>query len=174
MNRKTREEELPHSEGGFMAIERVKDYLRKFNMDSKVIEFPVSSATVELAAQAAGVIPARICKTLSFRAPTGCILIGIAGDAKIDNSKFKSTFGFKASMLTPEEVLGYTGYEVGGVCAFGIEGSDVKIYTDVSMKRFDTVFPACGSANSAIELTCDELFNLSKALEWIDVCKGWQ
>ena len=157
-----------------MAIDRVKEYLKQFNKDDCVLEFPVSSATVELAAQAAGVIPARICKTLSFRAPTGCILIGIAGDAKIDNSKFKSVFGFKASMLTPDEVLDYTGYEVGGVCAFGIKRSDVKVYTDVSMKRFDTVFPACGSANSAIELTCDELFTLSKALEWIDVCKGWQ
>ena len=157
-----------------MAIEKAKEYLKQFNKEDKVIEFPVSSATVELAAQAAGVIPARICKTLTFRAPTGCILIGTAGDAKIDNSKFKSAFGFKASMLTPAEVMDYTGYEVGGVCAFGIERSDVKIYTDVSMKRFDTVFPACGSANSAIELTCDELFNLSKALEWIDVCKGWQ
>ena len=157
-----------------MAVERVREYLKQFNKEGKVIEFPVSSATVELAAQAAGVIPARICKTLSFRAPIGCILIGTAGDAKIDNSKFKSAFGFKASMLTPEEVLDYTGYEVGGVCAFGIERSDVKIYTDVSLKRFDTIFPACGSANSVIELTCDELFSLTKALEWIDVCKGWQ
>jgi len=157
-----------------MAIDQVRNYLKQFNMESKVLEFTVSSATVELAAEAAGVIPARICKTLSFRAPTGCILIETAGDAKIDNSKFKSVFGFKASMLTPEEVLDYTGYEVGGVCAFGVERSDVKIYADISMKRFDTVFPACGSANSAIELTCNELFDLSKALEWIDVCKGWQ
>jgi len=157
-----------------MSIDSAKEYLKQFNKDGSVLEFPVSSATVELAAQAAGVIPARICKTLSFRASTGCILIGIAGDAKIDNSKFKSAFGFKASMLTPEEVLDYTGYEVGGVCAFGIKRSDVKIYTDVSLKRFDTVFPACGSANSAIELTCDELFELTKALKWVDVCKGWQ
>jgi len=157
-----------------MAIEKVKEYLKQFNMDGKVIEFSVSSATVELAAEAAGVIPARICKTLSFRAPEGCILIETAGDAKIDNSKFKSFFGFKASMLTPEEVLDYTGHEVGGVCAFAIERSDVKVYADISMKRFDTVFPACGSANSAIKLTCDELFYMSKALEWVDVCKGWQ
>jgi len=157
-----------------MAIDKVKNYLKQFNMDSKVIEFSVSSATVELAAEAAGVIPARICKTLSFRSPTGCILIETAGDTKIDNSKFKRFFGFKAGMLTPEEVLDYTGHEVGGVCAFGIERSDVKVYADISMKRFDTVFPACGSANSAIELTCYELFDLSKALEWVDICKGWQ
>ena len=157
-----------------MAVDKVKEYLKQFNMECKVIEFPVSSATVELAAEATGVIPARICKTLSFRAPIGCVLIQTAGDAKIDNVKFKSVFGFKARMLNPVEVLDYTGYEVGGVCAFGIDRSDVKIYADVSMKRFDTVFPACGSANSAIELTCGELFSLSKALEWIDVCTGWQ
>ena len=155
-----------------MAIDKVKEYLKQFNMDGNVIEFPVSSATVELAAEAAGVIPARICKTLSFRSPAGCILIETAGDVKIDNGKFKSVFGFKASMLNQDEVLDYTGHEVGGVCAFGIERSDVKVYMDISLKRFDTVFPACGSENSAIELTCGELFCLSRALEWIDVCKG--
>jgi len=148
--------------------------MKQFNMDHKVLEFPVSSATVELAAQAVGVIPARICKTLSFKSPEGCILIETAGDAKIDNSKFKQQFGFKASMLAPEEVLEFTGHEIGGVCAFAIDNSGVKVYTDVSMKRFDTVFPACGSSNSAIELTCDELHNISKAIEWIDVCKGWE
>jgi prolyl-tRNA editing enzyme YbaK/EbsC (Cys-tRNA(Pro) deacylase) len=157
-----------------MAIDKVREYMKQFNMEDKVLEFPVSSATVELAAEAVGVIPARICKTLSFKSAEGCILIETAGDAKIDNSKFKSFFGIKAKMLTPEEVLEYTGHEIGGVCAFAIERSDVKVYTDVSMKRFDTVFPACGSSNSAIELTCDEIFTISKAIEWIDVCKDWE
>ena len=157
-----------------MAISKVREYLEKFNMQDKILEFPVSTATVELAAEAAGVIPARICKTVSFKSPEGCVLIETAGDVKIDNSKFKNFFGFKAKMLTPDEVLHYTGHEVGGVCAFAIERSDVKVYTDVSMKRFNTIFPACGSSNSAIEMTCDELFAISEALEWIDVCKGWE
>jgi len=157
-----------------MSIDKVREYMKQFNMEHKILEFPVSSATVELAAEAAGVIPARICKTLSFKSPEGCILIETAGDTKIDNGKFKQQFGFKATMLTPDEVLLYTGYEIGGVCAFGVDRGDVKVYTDVSMKRFDTVFPACGSSNSAIELTCDELFNISKAIGWIDVCKGWE
>ena len=152
-------------------IEKVREYMKQFGKEDKILEFPVSSATVELAAEAAGVIPARICKTLSFRGPEGCILIEAAGDMKIDNGKFKQFFGFKASMLTPEEVLDYTGHEVGGVCAFAIEREDVKVYTDISMKRFGTVFPACGSGNSAIELTCDEIHEMSKAIEWIDVCK---
>ena len=157
-----------------MAIDKVKEYLKQFNMEDKVLEFPVSSATVELAAEAVGVIPARICKTLSFKSPEGCILIETAGDAKIDNAKFKSFFGLKAKMLTPDEVLEYTGHEIGGVCAFAIDRDDVKVYTDISMKRFDTIFPACGSSNSAIELTCDEIFKISKAIEWIDVCKDWE
>jgi prolyl-tRNA editing enzyme YbaK/EbsC (Cys-tRNA(Pro) deacylase) len=156
-----------------MAIEKVREYLKQFNMSDKILEFPVSSATVELAAEAVGVIPARICKTLSFKSQDGCILIQTAGDTKIDNSKFKGFFGFKAKMLTPEELLEYTGHGVGGVCAFAIQRDDVRVYADISMKRFDTVFPACGSSNSAIELTCDELFEISKALEWIDVCKDW-
>ena len=157
-----------------MAIDKVREYMKQFNMEDKILEFPVSSATVELAAEAVGVIPARICKTLSFKSPDGCILVETAGDTKIDNSKFKHFFGLKAKMLTPEEVLEYTGHEVGGVCAFAIERNDVKIYTDVSMKRFDTVFPACGSSNSAIELTCDELHRMSGAVEWIDICKDWE
>lgn len=154
-----------------MAIDRVREYMKQFGKADAILEFPVSSATVELAAEAAGVIPARICKTLSFRSPEGCILIQTAGDTKIDNGKFKQFFGFKASMLTPEEVFDYTGHEVGGVCAFAIERSEVKVYTDVSMQRFETVFPACGSSNSAIELSCDEIYKISGAIEWIDVCK---
>jgi len=157
-----------------MSISKVREYLKQFDMQDRVMEFPVSSATVEQAAKAAGVIPARICKTLSFSAPDGCILIETAGDSRIDNGKFKKFFGFKASMLSPGDVLSYTGHEIGGVCAFAIERDDVKVYTDISMKRFDTVFPACGSDNSAIELTCDEIHRISKALEWVDVCKDWE
>ncbi len=155
-----------------MAIEKVRDYFRQFGMEDKIMEFDVSSATVDLAAIAVGVEGARICKTLSFKdGEDGCILIQTAGDTKIDNRKFKDTFGFKAKMLTPDEVIAFTGHAVGGVCAFGIENPNVKIYCDESMKRFETVFPACGSDNSAIELTCDELYQYSKAIGWIDVCK---
>ena len=154
-----------------MAIEKVRAYFEQLGIADRIQEFDVSSATVELAAQAVGVEGARICKTLSFKSPEGCILIQTAGDTKIDNSKFKGFFGMKAKMLSPEEVLMYTGHAVGGVCAFAVENPQVKIYCAQSLKRFDTVFPACGSANSAIELTCSELFNYSRALEWIDVSK---
>ncbi len=154
-----------------MSIEKVREYFSQYNLEDKIMEFDVSSATVDLAAEAVGVIPARICKTLSFKSQEGCILIETAGDTKIDNRKFKDTFGFKAKMLTAEEVIEYTGHAIGGVCAFAIERQDVKVYSDVSMKRFETVFPACGSSNSAIELTCDELHKYSRSLEWIDVCK---
>jgi len=154
-----------------MAIDKVRTYFKQIGIEEKILEFPVSSATVELAAEAAGVIPARICKTISFKSPEGCILIETAGDTKVDNSKFKKYFGFKAKMLTPDQVLEYTGHAVGGVCAFAIEHRDVKIYSDVSLQRFDTVFPACGSSNSAIELTCEEVHQYSNSLEWIDVCK---
>ncbi|GHU50873.1 proline--tRNA ligase [Clostridia bacterium] len=156
-----------------MAIDIVREHLKKWNMEDKILEFPVSSATVELAAEAAGVIPARICKTISFKDAEGCILVETAGDAKIDNGKFKAAFGLKAKMLTPEEVLEYTGHEVGGVCAFGIKRTDVRVFADTSLKRFTTVFPACGSSNSAVELTPDVLFEMSGAIEWVDVCKEW-
>lgn len=142
-------------------------------MDDKILEFPTSSATVELAAQAVGVIPARIAKTLSFQTPDGCILVVAAGDAKIDNSKFKAYFHTKAKMLSPEEVVQQVGHAVGGVCPFGVNDG-VKTYLDCSLKRFDTVYPACGSANSAIALSCDQLQTLSNAQAWVDVCKGWQ
>lgn len=155
-----------------MAIEKVREYFRQYGMEDKILEFDVSSATVDLAAKAVGVEGARICKTLSFKTPEGgCILIETAGDGKIDNRKFKDTFGFKAKMLTAEEVVEFTGHAIGGVCAFAIERDDVKAYTDVSLKRFATVFPACGSSNSAIELTCDQLHEYSHAEGWIDVCK---
>lgn len=154
-----------------MAIEKVKEYFREFNKEKDILEFPVSSATVELAAQALNTEQARICKTLSFKSEEGCILICTAGDARIDNKKFKTFFGLKAKMLLPEEVIEFTGHAIGGVCPFGISNKNVKVYNDISMKRFDTVFPACGSSNSAIELSPDELFKYSNAIDWIDVCK---
>lgn len=153
-----------------MSIEKGRAYFRQFGMEDRVREFTVSSATVELAALALGVEGARIAKTLSFKSGDGCILILAAGDARIDNHKFKEKFHMKAKMLTPDEVLILVGHPVGGVCPFGInEGIDV--YLDDSLKRFETVFPAVGSPSSAIELNLDELFKYSNAVEWIDVCK---
>jgi len=154
-----------------MSIEKVREYFRPLGREQDIMEFPVSSATVELAAQAVGVEPARIAKTLSFKKGDGCILIVTAGDTKIDNHKFKAKFAMKAKMLTPDEVESLVGHAIGGVCPFGVNYDQVEVYTDCSMQRFTTVFPACGSSNSAIELTCDELFDYSHSLEWIDVCK---
>ena len=155
-----------------MAIEKVRDYFRQFGIEDRILEFEVSSATVDLAAKAVGVEGARICKTLSFKdGEDGCILIQTAGDTKIDNRKFKDTFGQKAKMLSAEEVVEFTGHAIGGVCAFAIDNPKVKVYCDESLKRFETVFPACGSSNTAIELTCDELFRYSNAIGWINVCK---
>lgn len=156
-----------------MSIERVRAYFRSLGREGDILEFPVSSATVDLAAQAVGVIPARIAKTLSFLVDDGCVLIVAAGDAKIDNPKYKAMFHTKAKMLTPEQAQELTGHAVGGVCPFA-NPEGVRTYLDVSLKRFDTVFPAAGSSNSAIELTCDELEQYSHSLGWIDVCKGWQ
>lgn len=156
-----------------MSIDNVRKYLTQFNRENDILEFPVSSATVQLAAEALNVIPARITKTLALKDGDGCMVIAVAGDGKIDNKKFKTEFGFKAKMLSPEETLEMTGHAVGGVCPFDLpEG--VKAYCDISMKRFDTVFPACGSSNSAIEVTCDELFEYSNAVKWIDICKDWE
>ncbi len=156
-----------------MSIDNVRKYLTRFNRENDILEFPVSSATVQLAAEALNVIPARITKTLALKDGDGCMVIAVAGDGKIDNKKFKTEFGFKAKMLSPEETLEMTGHAVGGVCPFALpEG--VKAYCDISMKRFDTVFPACGSSNSAIEVTCDELFEYSNAVKWIDICKDWE
>ena len=155
-----------------MAIEKVRAFFRDLGMEERIQEFDVSSATVELAAQAVGVEGARICKTLSFKdGEDGCILIQTAGDTKIDNRKFKDTFGQKAKMLTAEEVVEFTGHAIGGVCAFAIENPRVRVFCDVSMKRFETVFPACGSSNSAIELTIAELEKYSGFIAWVDVCK---
>lgn len=156
-----------------MSIERVREYFRSLGREQDILEFSVSSATVELAAQAVGVIPARIAKTLSFLVEDGCVLVVAAGDAKVDNSKYKAFFHTKAKMLTPEQAVEMTGHAVGGVCPFA-NPEGVKTYLDVSLRRFDTVFPAAGSSNSAIELTCPELEQYSGSLAWIDVCKGWQ
>lgn len=154
-----------------MAIDLVKEYFNKFDMKDKVLEFDVSSATVELAAKALNTEGARIAKTLSFKdkaEDNNCILVVTAGDARIDNKKFKAEFNQKAKMLSADEVEEFTNHKIGGVCPFA-NPQGVKTYLDVSMKMFDTVFPACGSANSAIELTCDELFRYSNALKWVDV-----
>jgi prolyl-tRNA editing enzyme YbaK/EbsC (Cys-tRNA(Pro) deacylase) len=157
-----------------MSFESVKAHFKQWNREDDVMEFETLSATVEQAADTIGVTPARIAKTLSFRGEEEkAILIVAAGDAKIDNKKFRHTFGFKARMLTPDEVLEQTGHVIGGVCPFGLK-SELDVYLDVSMKRFATLFPACGSTNSAIELTCDEIFQYSFAKEWVDVCKGWE
>lgn len=156
-----------------MSLESVKNHFKKWNRENDVMEFDESSATVEMAADVIGVIPARIAKTLSFRGEgEKAILVVAAGDAKVDNKKFRHTFGLKARMLSAEEVLEQTGHMVGGVCPFGL-ANELAVYLDVSMKRFDTLFPACGSTNSAIELTCEEIQEYSFAKEWVDVCKGW-
>ncbi len=156
-----------------MSIEIVRKYFRGYGMEDRILEFDVSSATVELAAQAVGCEPARIAKTLSFKVEDQPILIVAAGDAKIDNPKYKAKFHKKAQMLKPEEVTEFIGHAVGGVCPFGVPDS-VDVYLDESLRRFKTVFPAAGSANSAIELSMEELEKYSHAMEWIDVCKGWQ
>ena len=146
---------------------------RPLGREGDILEFPVSSATVELAAQAVGVIPARIAKTLSFLVDGVCVLIVAAGDAKIDNSKYKGFFHTKAKMLTQEQAREMTGHAVGGVCPFGIDNPAVTAYLDVSLRRFDTVYPAAGNAASAVRLNCEELFALSNSAGWIDVCKNW-
>lgn len=155
-----------------MAIAKVKEYFKKYNMENRVQEFEVSSATVELAAEALHCEPCRIAKTLSFMVDGHPVLIVAAGDAKIDNPKYKAQFGTKAKMLSPEEAETMIGHAVGGVCPFAVN-DNVTIYLDESLKRFQTVFPACGSSNSAIELTIEELEQYSAFHSWIDVCKGW-
>lgn len=153
-----------------MSIERVREYLKEFDMDTKIREFSVSSATVALAAEALGCEPARIAKSLAFKTDSGCIMVVAAGDARVDNKKYKAQFGLKAKMLTVDETYEMTGHMVGGVCPFALpEG--VRVYFDESLKRFETVFPACGSTNSAIELTIAELERLVPSAEWVSVCK---
>ena len=153
-----------------MSIERVREYFKGFGIEDRILEFPVSSATVDLAAKALGVEPNRIAKTLSFKIGEQCILIVAAGGAKIDNSKYKAQFHTKAKMLTFDEAAEMVGHAVGGVCPFGVN-EGVVTYLDVSLKDYDTVFPACGSSNSAIEFTIEELEKYSNCKEWIDVCK---
>lgn len=155
-----------------MAIDKVRGYFRKYGMEERIREFDVSSATVELAAAALHCDPQRIAKTLSFMVDGHAVLVVAAGDAKIDNPKYKARFGTKAKMLSPEDVERLVGHAVGGVCPFAVnEGVDV--YLDVSLKRFETVFPACGSSNSAIELSVAELEEYSGHTGWVDVCKGY-
>lgn len=155
-----------------VAIEKVKAYFREYGMEERIQEFDVSSATVELAAAALHCEPQRIAKTLSFMIDGHGVLVVAAGDAKIDNHKYKAQFGTKAKMLSPEEVETLVAHRVGGVCPFAVN-QGVKVYLDVSLKRFETVFPACGSSNSAIELTIEELEKYSGYGEWVDVCKGY-
>ena len=156
-----------------MSIEKVRAYFAAQGMAARVMEFEVSSATVELAAAALSCEPCRIAKTLSFLVDGAPILIVAAGDAKVDNPRYKAKFGTKAKMLTPDEAVSLIGHAVGGVCPFAVN-EGVKVYLDESLKRFDTVFPACGSSNSAIELTIPELEQYSGAYEWVDVCKAWR
>lgn len=153
-------------------VERVRQYLRAWDLDNRVCEFEGSSATVELAAEAVGVIPARIAKTLSFLSREGdrCILIVAAGDARINNKRFKDQFGVKAKMLTPEQVREMTGHYIGGVCPFALPDGRCEVWLDRSLQRFDTIFPAAGSDASAVELTCDELERCAQAKGWVDVC----
>ena len=153
-----------------MAIDKVKTYFQKYGMEHRILEFEVSSATVELAAQAVGCEPARIAKTLSFYVEDKAILILAAGDVKIDNSKYKKTFHCKAKMIPGTDVEAVIGHGIGGVCPFGIK-EGITVYLDESMKRFESVFPACGSSNSAIELTISELEQYSGYDSWVDVCK---
>ena len=156
-----------------MSIERVKEYFGKYNMADRIQEFEVSSATLELAALALNCECCRIAKSLTFKVADQPIMIVVAGDAKIDNAKYKGQFAAKAKMLTAEEAVELIGHAVGGVCPFAVNDG-VTVYLDESLKRFETVFPACGSSNSAIELTIEEREKYSGFTAWIDVCKGWQ
>lgn len=156
-----------------MAIDKVREYFKPFQMDNHILEFDVSSATVELAAEALHCEGKRIAKTMSFLVGEQPILIVTAGDTKIDNVKYRHFFGAKAKMIPGDEVETIIGHAIGGVCPFAVN-DNVKVYLDESLKRFETVFPAAGSSNSAIELTIPELEKYSNFLQWIDVCKGWQ
>ena len=156
-----------------MSIERVRPYLAEKGMEDRIKEFDVSSATVELAAQALGCEGKKIAKTLSFSVGGNPILIVAAGDAKVDNAKYKKYFGAKAKMLTPDEAVELIDHAVGGVCPFAVN-EGVKIYLDISLKRFEIVYPAAGSSNSAVELRIPELEMLCPDAEWVDLCKAWQ
>lgn len=169
----TMELRSPRGKGAaFVAIDKVKKYFKRWGLEENIREFKVSSATVELAAQALGCEPERIAKTLAFRVKNRPVLIVTSGDARIDNTKYRAHFQAKAKMLRPDEVESAVGHAIGGVCPFGAN-EGVPVYLDVSLRRFCTVFPACGSSNSAIELTIRELEKYSKATGWVDVCRGW-
>ncbi|MCB6365844.1 YbaK/EbsC family protein [Intestinibacillus massiliensis] len=155
-----------------MSMEKARAHLASFGLEGRIQEFTVSSATVGLAAEAVGCEPARIAKTLSFENGDGSILVVAAGDAKVDNRKFKDRFGRKAKMLSADEVEARIGHGVGGVCPFGVRDG-VEVYTDASLQRFDTVYPAAGTAASAVRLSCEELYEASGSRGWVDVCKGW-
>ena len=154
-----------------MSVANVREYLKQFGLDGKVEEFEESSATVELAAHAAGVIPTMIAKTLSFKVNDHAVLIVTSGDAKVDNRKFKDKFGVKAKMLTPDEVIEYTGHAIGGVCPYANPEGKVKVYLEESMKRFDMALPAAGSSASCVRLTIEELERSCPDAEWADICK---
>lgn len=156
-----------------MSLERARQWLARYGLEERIQEFEVSSATVELAAQALGCRPSHIAKTLSFAMGEGCILVVAAGDARVDNAKFKACFGVKAKMLPGEQVEPLVGHGVGGVCPFGVN-EGVRVYLDESLRRFETVYPAAGTASSAVRLALDELEKASGSLGWVDVCKGWQ
>ena len=156
-----------------MSVEIVREYLKQFNKDKDILEMDESTATVELAARTLGTEEARIAKSLTFYNGDEAMVIVVAGDAKVDNKKFKAQFGFKAKMLAHDDTVKFTGHAVGGVCPFALP-ENVEVYLDDSMKRFETMFPACGSSNSAIELKLDELEKISKSKMWIDVCKNWE
>jgi len=155
-----------------MSIERVREYFTQFGMQDRILEFDVSSATVQLAAEALHCDACRIAKTLSFLVGDHAVLVVTAGDARIDNPKYKAQFGAKAKMLAPDQVTELIGHAVGGVCPFAVNPG-TKVYLDESLKRFETVFPACGSSNSAIEMTMEELERFSRCDGWVDVCKDW-
>ena len=156
-----------------MSVDRVRAYLEPFGLAARVQEFEASSATVELAAAALGCSPCRIAKTLSFIVQDAPVLIVTAGDARIDNPRYKAQFGVKAKMIPAEETVSRVGHAVGGVCPFDVNDG-VRTYLDVSLRRFETVFPACGSANSAIELSIPELERCTRSEGWVDVCKSWR
>lgn len=157
-----------------MSLDKVKEYLKQFDKDKDIIVLNTSTATVELASKALGVEPDKIAKTLSFKTQDGAIIIVTSGMARIDNKKYRNTFHLKAKMLSAEEVEILIGHEIGGVCPFAIENKNVKIYLDMSLQKYDYVYPACGSKNSAIKLSCKELEDLSNSLSWVDVCKDYQ
>ena len=156
-----------------MSVSAVKKYLSAWGKESQVLEFTVSSATVTLAAEALETSPARIAKTLAFAKENSCMLVVTAGDARIDNRRFKAQFGMKAKMLDAETIFSMTGHPVGGVCPFALPDATISVFLDTSLKRFETVFPACGSPNSAIELAIEELQTIARSSGWVDVCSGW-